>query len=765
MRPTARALTAILVLAAMPAIAPADGFIVPVPRPDPERPEPQPVPFRGSWAVKYHHVDIKVRNQVASVSIDQAFVNTSGGMIEAEYFFPVPPGAAIDSMTLMVDGKEFAAELMKAEEARRIYEDTVRKMKDPALLEYAGYNLYRTKAFPLQPGKPARVLVTYKHVCRKDRDLVEVWYPLNTEKFSARPLETVRVKVDIECEADITAVYSPTHSLDVKREGPREIVATYKAKDTLPVTDFQVFYKAANEDVGATLLTHQPDEGKDGYFLLLVSPSPRAASRRAVPKDVMILLDTSGSMKGKKFEQAVDAVTYVLRNLNEEDRFNVIAYSDSVEPLFEGLVGADRAPEAVAKLDALEAGGGTAIHDALTTGMNLLSAHRAADGDRERNRPAYALFMTDGKPTIGKTVEADILKDSKAANRTDARLFAFGVGYEPNVRLLDMLVEQNSGRSVYVNPKESVETKVSSLYSKIRNPVMTDLQARMDGVDLSHLYPRELPDLFDGDQIVLTGRYDSSAAGDRRTLVIKGLYEGRERVFEYNVRFRPAGRDIRYVFVEKLWAMRRIGFLLDEIQLHGRSQEVIDEVVSLSLRYGIITPYTSFLAEEKTELADRDRVRWRALRETEILSRTDGAEGQVGAANRKAMKQAVAPPASEAVRKAPGAAPQRAATSVGYRDKDELEAGEGKATKDVATNVRQYDEQATYRRGRVWVAANAAAVDLEKDAEKIETVERFSDEYFELVRANTAGENQILAAQGKNEELVIRLRGQVYRIR
>ncbi len=227
-----------------------DGMLVPV------RPE---IRVRGHWAVKYHHVKMTVRDQVASVTIDQEFVNTGKGMIEVEYLFPVPPGAAIDAMTLVVNGKEFTARLLEADKARKIYEDIVRRKKDPALLEYAGFGLYRTRAFPLEPGKPAKVIVHYNYTCKKDRNLVEVWYPLNTEKFSARPIDDVKVVVDIKSKADITAVYSPTHDLSVDRKGPRHVIATYHEKKTLPATDFQVFYKAANEDIGATLITHQPE--------------------------------------------------------------------------------------------------------------------------------------------------------------------------------------------------------------------------------------------------------------------------------------------------------------------------------------------------------------------------------------------------------------------------------------------------------------------------------------------------------------------------
>jgi len=499
MMKTAKVLAAAGVVLALAGPALGDGMIVPI-RPD--------IRVRGSWAVKYHHVNVKVRDQVAAVAIDQEFVNTGRGMIEVEYLFPVPPGAAIDSMTMVVDGKEFAARLLKADEARRIYEGIVRRKKDPALLEYVGFGLYKTRAFPLVPGKPCKVIVTYKNVCKKDRDLVEVWYPLNTEKFSAKAIDSVRVTVDIKSKADIGPVYSPTHDLHVERKNARQVIATYQAKKTLPTSDFQCFYKAGNEKVGATLLTHQAAAGTNGHFMLLVSPNPRAAAQNFVAKDVVIVFDHSGSMSGQKLKQAKEALAYVLNNLNGEDRFNVVAYNDAVECFYSQLVEAKKpkVADALDMLDRIEATGGTNIHEALGKAMGIIAKAKKS------KRPAYVIFLTDGEPTTGNTNEKDILEDTAKANAAKARVFAFGVGYSPNVRLLDRLVRQNRGRSDYVKPKEPIEAKVSSLYNKIKNPVMTNLKMELKGVRLKDMYPRDLGDLFDGDQIVVAGRYECKDA-------------------------------------------------------------------------------------------------------------------------------------------------------------------------------------------------------------------------------------------------------------
>ncbi len=747
MKTAIKAVAAVVVLGFLSSAALADGMIVPV---DPS------IPVRGNWRVKFHHVDILVRDQVASVNITQEFINTGSGMIEVEYLFPVPPGAAIDSMTLLVNGKEFTAKLLKADEARKIYEDIVRKKKDPALLEYAGFGLYRTRAFPLEPGKPAKVVVTYKYICKKDNDLVEVWYPLNTEKFSAAEIEDVKVRVDIKAAADISAVYSPTHGLKVDRKSPQHVIATYHEKKVLPTTDIQVFYNVAEKDVGATFLTYQPVAGEDGYFMLLVSPNPRTAETRVVPKDVVVVFDRSGSMSGEKINQAKDSLRFILNNLNEKDRFNIIAYNDTIEPFFEHLtaVSKEKIDEAKERLDRIDARGGTNIHDALEKAMSYLAVGSLADS---RPGPKYVIFLTDGLATVGKTDEKTILADTQKANITDARLFAFGVGYDVNVRLLDKLVRENNGRSDYVKPNEPIEAKISSLYAKIKNPVMTNLKMRLDGFSIRDMYPSELGDLFEGDQIVVVGRYSQVVWGTTLAnpqLVITGQYGGKERGFEYPVKIGDV-KDSRYAFVEKLWAMRRVGWLLDQIQLNGESKEVIDELVQLSMKYGIITPYTSFLADERTDLGDADAIRERAEVETRALRTVRGSAGQVHAMNRQQLNQAAKAPAAYSA--------GRKLDMYGYSKTKSYEAGEA----ETVSNVRNIGNQSLYRRGRskVWQSPEVAKLDLKKDKDKIQIIERFSDEYFALVRANNVEENQILSAQQAGEELLISLRGQAYLIR
>jgi Ca-activated chloride channel family protein len=569
-------------------------------------------------------------------------------------------------------------------------------------------------------------------------------------------------------------VYSPTHDLKRDRKDPTRMIATYEAKNDLPTTDFQLFYKAADKDVAATLLTWQPDSKTDGYFMMLVSPNPQGASERVTPKDIVAVLDHSGSMSGEKIAQAKEALRYIIRNLNKDDRFNIVLYNDQIEPMFDSMrsVNDRDVQDAMDRIDRLSATGGTNIDEALTTALAQCT---------DKDRPAYVLFFTDGQPTVGKTSEADILSDASAANKNKARIFAFGVGFDPNIRLLDRLSGDNRGRSDYVKPKEPIEAKVSSLYAKIKNPVMTDLTASIEGLRLKDMYPRHLDDLFDGDQIVLVGRYDCDDARklpgreDGRsasTLVIKGRYEGKERAFEYPVTVSTGPGAGTYQFVEKLWAIRRVGWLLDEIQLRGKSQEVIDELIRLSRDYGIMTPYTSFLADERTPLGNREKLRASGTAAVAPLGKVSDATGQWGAMNRQALNTAESPSVTlapgEPARtesKADMARGGTAATppaNIGYASQAAYEEG-GKGG--AVENVRQVgNNYVLYRRGQIWMMPNTANLDLEKDKDKVVQVKRFSDAYFELVRANTRDQNAVMASQKSGEQLLVNFRGQAYNI-
>ena len=532
--------------------------------------------------VSYHHVKVAVDGQLATTSVDQEFYNPNSERLEGTYLFPVPKGAQIDKFTMDIEGKTVAAELLSADKARQIYEDVVRRMRDPALLEYAGRDVFKVRVYPIEPHSRKHITLAYSEVLKADAGLVSYLYPLNTEKFSSAPVKTVSLTVELRNPRAIQTIYSPTHAVEIKRHGPNQATIGFEARDVRPDTDFALYFAPEKDEIGVNLLTSKGGDG-DGYFLLLESPALDMPGR-VLPKDVAFVLDTSGSMSGPKIEQAKKALRFCVDNLNENDRFEIIRFSTEVEPLFDKLVPANSAnrERAEAFVKGLQAGGATAIDDAL---RKALSLRAGAAG-----RPYVVVFLTDGQPTIGETGEDEIVAHVKQWNEGKTRVFCFGLGLDVNTHLLDKIAEETRAANQYVLPEEDIELKVSGFFARIKDPVLANPTLEIaGGVRVSKLYPSPLPDLFRGDQLVVAGRY--SGHGSAR-VTIEGAVGGVTRKITQEVDFSP---DAQNEFIPRLWATRRVGYLLDQMRLHGENQELREEVTALARQYGIVTPYTAYL--------------------------------------------------------------------------------------------------------------------------------------------------------------------------
>ncbi len=577
------------VLAAVPATALADGIIIPEPPICGSRPCPEPIPFR-QLAIQYHRVSVSIEDQVAVTHVDQLFRNDNDWVVEGTYVFPLPLDAAASSFTVWVDGEPVQGEVLSREEAREIYEDIVRTMRDPALLEYVDRGAVQASVFPIQPGETRRIELEYSQVLTADAGLLHYRYPLNTEKFSSQPLEEVSISLEVYSADPVRAVYSPTHKVDVSRQGDYRFQAGYEERDVLPDQDFSLYYSVAQEGIGLNLLTYRDPEAEDddGFFLLLAAPSVEADPELEIPKDLIFVLDQSGSMEGEKFRQAQEALHFVLDHLNPGDHFNILAFSTGLQPFSHELQPAREAAQAARWVDGLAAAGSTDINRA------LLEALAQADDERS----TYILFLTDGLPTAGETEIDAILRNVREQAPNDLSLFVFGVGYDVDTFLLDSLAGAHHGASTYVTPGQALDEAVSSFYAKVSTPVLTDLALDFGDVIVYDLQPDPLPDLFAGGQLILLGRYRRSGS---ETIRLSGSVQGSSREFRYpeQVFRRSGGPD----FLPRLWATRKIGALLNEIRLHGPEQELVDQVVKLSIRYGIVTPYTSYLVTEPAALS------------------------------------------------------------------------------------------------------------------------------------------------------------------
>jgi len=574
-------LTLILVVFLSP-IALADGFIIP-------RPLRPHGPFPPNLSIKYHHVEVKIDNQVAQTAVDQVFINNFHRDIEGTYIFPIPDDASIYNFSMYMGNEEIKGKILDKDEARRIYEHIVRRKRDPALLEYFQDGMFKASVYPIPAKGETRIKLYYSEILKLNGGICGYRYTLNTEKFSKDPLQSVKLTVEINSKRPIKSIYSPSHNVRIEKESDHHAKITYVEENTRPDKDFFLYYTASEKDIGFDLLPYQ-DEDKNGYFLAMISPQVEVSADKTLSKNLIFILDTSGSMSGEKIKQAKGALSFCLNSLNKGDRFNIIDFDDQIRDFKPGLVRANHMNirEALSFVDRCEAEGGTNINDALLTGLKQIEGNESA---------SFIIFLTDGLPTVGETGIKNILGNVKGANRSATRIFVFGVGYDVNTRLLDQLAQDNHASCDYVRPSEDIEVKVSSFYKKISYPILTDIKLSFGEVRVYDLYPKELPDIFKGTQLLVLGRYRN---GRHTKVTLSGSTRGTTRRFTYEVSFSP---DDKNDFIPRLWATRRIGYLIDQLRLHGQDKELVDEVVRLSKKYGIITEYTSFLVDADYRLA------------------------------------------------------------------------------------------------------------------------------------------------------------------
>ncbi len=599
----------------------SQGVIIPRPCGRCPRPIPLPRPINlpRSLPVKSIKLDTKIKEQVATTHVEQIFRNDTDATLEGTYFFPIPETASITEFAIWDGERKLVGEVRSREEARRIYDDIVRRRRDPGLLEYAGKDLFQASIFPINPHSDKKLELTYTQILRAENGTVAYRYPLGTGRQLAS-IGTVAGRIEIEGRDALRNLYSPTHNIDTARNGANQARVSFESAAGRDPQDFQLFYTVSRDDFASTLLTHR-EPGKDGYFLLMISPKDNLAEREYAAKDIVFVLDTSGSMADEgKMEKARAALLFGVKNLRAADRFNVVSFSGEEYLMSANLIAANEEGRArgLKFIQALQPTGGTNINDA------VLAALKQFDG---QSRPKMIVFLTDGLPTVGETKVASIVGNVRDANartstvarnvlagdargigeaRGTVRLFTFGVGYDVNTQLLDKLAAENGGAADYIEPKEDLEVKVSNFFAKVTHPVLTDLQIDMGGVETDLVYPRSLPDIFRGAQLTLIGRYRN--ASDLRNVSLRLTGDGgvsssnRARTFTYTGERFPLIKDGND-FLPRLWATRRVGWLMEQIRANGEVREVRDEIVDLGTRYGIVTPYTSYLALESNNSA------------------------------------------------------------------------------------------------------------------------------------------------------------------
>lgn len=572
------------------------------------RPLPNPVqPFY----VKNLHITTVINDAVAETTVEQTFVNSGSFNGEATYLYPLPIGASPTAFSMTDGDKTMEPRILPKEEADSIFEGYVRRYRDPALLEYIGHSLVKISIFPIPPQGERIIRMRYTEVLKPENGVHKYVYPLSTSRFGARPVGEATVSIKLHTSAPIKNVYSPSHDLSVRHPEEREATASWEGVNDTSDCDLTLYYSTGNDDVGLSMLTYKSGD-KDGYFMLLAAPRVSVPKEKILPKQVVFVLDRTGSMLGPKIEQARKSLLYCLNSLQPDDRFDVITFNESPDVLMNSLqpANAENIGKAKRFVENIEAAGGTNIEDALHAALKLLQ--------NDPGKAKMIVFLTDGLPTVGETNIDTILKHVKEWNVTvakaddtnahfrtvglappngnSARIFCFGLGYDVNVPFLDRLADLGNGDSDYIKPQEDVESRVSSFFAKVASPVLSNVNIAFDGMETYDIYPKTMPDLFKGSQLVVTGRFRGNGAG---TVRLSGLTSGSEESFKLAVKSGEA--DGLNSYIPRIWAQRKLGYLIDQIRLSDNpagQKEVLDEIVRLSREYGIITEYTSFLIDE-----------------------------------------------------------------------------------------------------------------------------------------------------------------------
>jgi len=560
--------------------------------PHPPHPPLPPIPPRPPRPIHRHlpldlerqQVEVEIRGQVADTEVRQVFRNPTSHRLEGTFLFPVPAGAQVSDFSMDIDGEQVKAELLDAGKARKIYEDIVRRVRDPALFEYAGQELFKVRIFPIEPRARKEVRIRYTELLRKDGDVMRYVYPLSPARHRPEKIPEFSLEIDLRSGGGraLKTVYSPSHDVEIQRKGRGRAVLGMEEDDLRTEDDFVLYISEKPPGSGLVdldFLTHH-ERGADapGHFLVLLTPAAWEGEVAPLEKDVVFVFDSSGSMRGEKMEQAKAALKYCIEGLHEGDRFEMIRFSTEAEAVFEELVPVNGENRDAAKrfLDDVEAIGGTAIEQALTQAM------RTASAGAQAGRPAHVVFLTDGKPTLGATHEQVILKTMAQAKREGSgpvRVFSLGIGTAVNPHLLDLLTEETRAAGEYVLPDENLEEKLSRFFAKISDPVLTGLELKWEGVEwVRDRAPRELPDLFRGQQLVVLGRY--RRAEEEGRLILRGSFGNEERI--YHVPFSLGDESSETDFLPRLWASRRVGYLLDQVRLHGESRELKEEIAELA---------------------------------------------------------------------------------------------------------------------------------------------------------------------------------------
>jgi len=538
-------------------------------------------------------IELNIQGQFARVDINQTFYNPTAGNVEGTYMFPIPLDVVVSDFAMWVDGKRLEPRLLDAQEALKIYESYVRRSKDPALLRYVNQKLLQVNIFPIPPKSSRKIHLSYRSQVNIFDKTYQSVVPIKVPQYClAKAISNFRIKVHIEQNSTIYNVYSPSFVFRNVIDQVKMKEYSYESNNYLPQDNLFVYFTMGSMEAQMTIMTYKPNDDNGFFFLSLDPGSLPRDKRETAPRTILLVLDISGSMESdNKIEQVREAAQFAVGRLEEQDQFNIITFSEQIESFADGLVPANREnrQKAASFVRTIYTGGGTNINDALRAALHQIKS-------AEHQRPTYIIFMTDGIPTVGEVNLQTIMnKLTDEFPKINMRMFVFGVGYDVNAAFLQELALKFRGAADFIEPFENLEHRMSSFFAKILQPAIQNPVLTVRGsVTLVDYYPNPLPDVFYGSPLTIAGRYRGSGNAE---IEIKGE-SGKTIPNNFKNNFTMKESDTTDSFIGPLWASRKVGYLLRQIKIKGEQPELVNAVKDLSLKYGILTPYTAFLVEE-----------------------------------------------------------------------------------------------------------------------------------------------------------------------
>lgn len=552
-------------------------------------------------------VRAEISGFVARVFVTQEYSNTTGRKIEALYTFPLPSRAAVDDMTLITGNRTIKASIKEREEARRIYDEARNRGNVAALLDQERPNVFKQFVANIEPGAQVKITLSYAETLKYEEGDYEWSFPMvvgpryvprhaqETAGMNPKyaPPETraghdLSLEVTLDAGLPVREMRSKTHEIDVQRPSPNRASLHLAQRKVIPNKDFILQYSVAGEKIADTLIAHRGPLG--GYFTFVLQPPERVTAEDVTPKELIFVLDTSGSMSGFPIEKAKEAMKFALDGLYPRDTFNLITFAGDTSILFPQPAPATRENLATAQafLAARRGSGGTEM-------MKAIRAALAPSGDRDHVR--IVCFMTDGY--VGNDFE--IVNEVK--RNPGARVFSFGIGSSVNRFLLSKMAEEGRGEVEFVGLQDDGSAAARRFHERIRNPLMTDISLQWNGLPVDEVYPKRIPDLFSAKPVLVHGRYSQGATG---TLTLRGLMNGKP--FVRNIKVSLPGAQPEHATMATLWAREKVEDLMsrDWNALRNVSPEDATrrEITDLGLKFRILTQYTSFVAVEEQRVTE-----------------------------------------------------------------------------------------------------------------------------------------------------------------